>query len=55
MSLIQKKIVKAYNKTEFEEFVKQHEEREWKKLSEVKEFAYDRYPFQVLMGLEVNR
>lgn len=54
MTLINKKIIKARNKTEFEFFVKEHENRGWKKLSDVKTFVSG-VPFQVLMGYEVNK
>lgn len=54
MAIINKKIIKAKNRVEFDLFVKDHENRGWKKLSDVKTFVGD-IPFQVLMGFEVNR
>ncbi len=55
MTIINKKIIKAKNKSEFDYYVKEHTSRGWKLLSDVKEFTYGDYPFQVLAGYEYNK
>lgn len=55
MIKLNKKIVKAKSSMEFNKILKDYEERGWKKLSEIKSFQFDSsYPFQVLMGLELE-
>ena len=54
MKTLKKKIIKADNTYEFEKLVEEHEYRGWKMMSDVKRFCDERFPFQVLVGLELE-